>query len=113
MADNRGLVVNLDRCIGCYACELACKQEHNLAVGEHGIRLHTLGPYEVDGRLATDFVPLATDECDLCVDRVADGGRAFCAEICPTQALSLRGATEILRLLRSNARIHICKMDTG
>ena len=111
MTDSRGLVVNLDRCIGCYACEVACKQEHSLAVGEHGIQLHTMGPYEIDGQLAMDFLPLATDKCDLCADRVASGGRTFCAEVCPTQALSLRAAPEILRLLRSNARVHICKME--
>ena len=60
-----------------------------------------------------DLVPLAADKCHLCVDRVADGGRTFCAEICPTQTLSLRSATEILRLLRSSARVHIGKMDKG
>ena len=28
------IVVNLDRCIGCWSCELACKLENDVALGE-------------------------------------------------------------------------------
>lgn len=27
------MVIDLDRCIGCFACEVACKQENNVALG--------------------------------------------------------------------------------
>jgi len=110
MAKRRGLVVNLERCTGCFTCEVACKQEHNLPEGERWIRVETLGPYEVNGELAMDFVPLATDECDLCKNRVAAGGEPFCVETCPTQALGLHNEEQILRLLRTGPRIQICKM---
>lgn len=110
MAKRRGLVVNLERCTGCFACEVACKQEHNLPEGERWIRVETLGPYEVNGELAMDFVPLATDGCDFCKNRVAAGGELFCVEICPTQALGLYDEEQILRLLRTGPRIQICKM---
>jgi len=110
MAKRRGLVVNLERCIGCFACEVACKQEHNLPEGEKGISVETLGPYKVNGELAMDFVPLVTDKCDLCRDRVTTGKRPFCVEICPTQALALYDEEQILRLLRTGPRIQICKM---
>lgn len=110
MAKRRGLVVNLNRCIGCFACEVACKQEHALAEGEKWIRVETIGPYEVGGELAMDFVPLATDQCDFCETRVANGERPFCAQVCPTQALGLYGEEEILRLLRTGPRIQICKI---
>jgi Fe-S-cluster-containing dehydrogenase component len=29
MAKQMGLVANLELCVGCFACEVACKQEHN------------------------------------------------------------------------------------
>jgi Fe-S-cluster-containing dehydrogenase component len=29
MAKQMGLVASLELCVGCFACEVACKQEHN------------------------------------------------------------------------------------
>ena len=28
-----GFVIDQNRCIGCHACTVACKEEHNIAVG--------------------------------------------------------------------------------
>ena len=113
MSKHMGLVANLELCMGCFACEVACKQEHNLPEGKKGIEVVTLGPYPVNGELAMDFVPVATDDCDLCSDRRASGERPFCAQICPTKALTLRKDEEILRLLRKRDRYHICKIGSG
>jgi len=110
MAEEMGLVADLELCMGCFACQVACKQEHKLSEGRNGIEVVTLGPYEVDGELAMDFVPLGTDECDLCADRTAAGERPFCAQICPTQALGLYSNEEMLSLLRRNERYHICRV---
>lgn len=111
MVTRKGLIVNLERCIGCLACEVACKQEHNLAEDEKWIHVETLGPYEVKGELAMDFVPQATDGCDFCEGRVVAGGRPFCAEICPTQALGLYNEEQMLRLLRRTGhRVQLCKI---
>lgn len=104
------MIVNLERCIGCFACEVACKQEHNLPEGEKWIHVETIGPYEVNGELAMDFIPLTMDGCDLCEARVAAGGRPFCAQVCPTQALGLYGEEKMLRLLRNDHRVQICKV---
>lgn len=111
MAKQVGLAASLELCMGCFACEVACKQEHNLPEGRKGIKVITLGPYEVEGDLAMDFVPLVTEECDLCADRTAAGERPFCAQVCPTQALGLYSDEEILGLLHRSDRFHICKMN--
>ena len=34
MGRREALVANLDLCMGCLACEVACKQEHHLAEGD-------------------------------------------------------------------------------
>ena len=34
-----GLYVDYEWCSGCHACELACKQEHDLKTDEWGIRV--------------------------------------------------------------------------
>lgn len=110
MGELVGLLANLELCTGCLACEIACKQEHHLSEGINGIKVITLGPYEIDGELAMDFVPFTTDECDLCADRIEAGNRPFCVQICPTQALELSSDDEVLQLLRSRDRFHICNM---
>ena len=38
MAKEYALIVNTEDCVGCNACEVACKQEHNLPVGPRWIR---------------------------------------------------------------------------
>ncbi len=108
----RSLVVDLDRCTGCFACEVACKQEHKLPEGVKGIDVLTLGPFEVGGEPAIDFIPHTTARCNLCAGRVRRGRRPFCADVCPTQALSLCEGLELLQLLRSKRRIHLCKLST-
>jgi Fe-S-cluster-containing dehydrogenase component len=110
MAEHKGLIANLERCIGCLACEVACKQEHALPEGVMYIHVETLGPYRIDGELAMDFVPLASDGCDFCRDRTAGGRRPACVTACPTQALSLVRSEVILHSLRNTRRYHICKM---
>ena len=37
--DRKFLLFNADECIGCSACEVACKQEHDLPAGVHWIRI--------------------------------------------------------------------------
>ncbi|MBW2593998.1 MAG: oxidoreductase [Deltaproteobacteria bacterium] len=109
MHKSRGLIVNIDLCIGCYACEVACKQEHNIAEGEeNGIRLITVGPYKINDELAMDFIPIATEKCDFS-RRMAAGERPACVKSCPTQALELCDDEEILNSLRADNRFHICK----
>lgn len=111
MSKQIGLVANLDLCMGCYACEVACKQEHDFSEGKKGIKVMTFGPYENEGELTMDFVPMGSDICDLCADRRAAGDGPFCAQICPTKALTLQTDDEILRMMRSKDRFHICKVE--
>ena len=88
---------------------MACKQEKGLPEGKQGIAVMTLGPYEIDGELAMDFLPMATEACDLCTERSNAGERPFCAEICPTKALTLQSGEELLKILHGKGRWHLCR----
>ena len=76
----RALLVDIDLCYGCFACEVACKQEHDLPVGPRLIRVHQVGPKSVDGKLTMDFYPMHCMHCS----------KPACMEACPEDAITQR-----------------------
>lgn len=64
------LMIDLERCIGCKSCEVACKQEHGLGPGEYRNRVLWLGAPE---QPALDFLTVACQHCD----------RPACLRACP------------------------------
>lgn len=51
MRNNLLLFVETENCTGCHACEVACKQEKDLAVGTKLIKVYQNGPMEIEGKL--------------------------------------------------------------
>ena len=62
------LYVNQKNCMGCHACEIACKQEHGLHVGPQLIRVLERAP---------KFMPIYCHQC----------GNAPCQKACPVDAI--------------------------
>lgn len=74
------LLTDIDLCYGCFACETACKQEHNLPADTNWIKVVQAGPKIVGGRLTMDFVPMHCRHCE----------KPSCVEACPENAISRR-----------------------
>jgi Fe-S-cluster-containing dehydrogenase component/formate-dependent nitrite reductase membrane component NrfD len=74
-----GFVIDQNRCIGCHACTVACKEEHNIAVGVN----RTWVKYIEKGYYPDTRRHFAVLRCNHCDD-------APCIEICPTVALFRR-----------------------
>lgn len=74
-----GMVVDLKRCVGCNACVVACKSEHNTP---NGILLTSVLEREVGTfpRVNRIFVPVLCNHCEA----------PRCAEVCPTKATHRR-----------------------
>ena len=72
-------VFNLNRCIGCHACTIACKAEHDIPVGVNRCWVKTVekGRFPDAQRL---FLPVLCNQCE----------DAPCMNICPTSALFRR-----------------------
>lgn len=77
---DRILLVDIDRCIRCHSCEVACKQEHDLPIGPRWTRVVTVGPRRVGGELCMDFAFTSCVHCN----------EPLCAYVCPTEAISRR-----------------------
>jgi Fe-S-cluster-containing dehydrogenase component len=71
------LVIDLDRCWGCKACEVACKQELALGVGPRPMRVMETGARMLEGVLHRDFVPTLCQHCD----------QPACLKACPADAI--------------------------
>ena len=98
------IILDLEKCVGCYACEVACKQENSNARGIPWIRLHTIGPERVDGKLRMEYVPQILDQCTFCSTRNREPS---CVAHCPTKALTVCSSTEILKALASNRHYQV------
>ncbi len=70
------IVVDLNRCIGCYACEIACKQEHDVPLGEYWNKVYTDGPQGTHPHITQYWLPTMCQQCE----------NAPCIEVCPTGA---------------------------
>lgn len=84
------MIIDLDRCVGCFACQNACKLVNNLPEGVVWLRVTPKEhkPDEVDGKLVMDRfpVPVALEKCLSCPDRT-NGNQPLCATVCMGKAL--------------------------
>jgi molybdopterin-containing oxidoreductase family iron-sulfur binding subunit len=69
------MVIDLKRCIGCNACVMACKSEHNSPGGvlQTAVLEKELGKFPNTNRV---FVPVLCNHCE----------QPTCADVCPTKA---------------------------
>ena len=85
----KGMLVDYEYCLGCSDCEIACIEAHGAGPDKMGIKVTKLGPLQTrEGSWQYDFVPIPTDWCDLCIDRVNDGGQAACVRHCSYNVIS-------------------------
>jgi len=76
---NYGFAIDLKMCIGCHACTIACKSEHDIPIGVNRCWVKTVekGSFPETQRL---FLPMLCNQCE----------EAPCMKICPTSALFRR-----------------------
>ena len=74
-----GFVIDQDRCIGCHACTVACKEEHQVPVGV----FRTWVKYIEKGEFPHTSRHFSVMRCNHC-------DSAPCIDICPTKALYRR-----------------------
>lgn len=80
-----GMVIDLDRCIGCHTCRIACKAENELEKVS-GIRVETVGGAHPDTpmgkfpNLSLHYLPIPCMHC----------GEPPCLDACPLEAIYKR-----------------------
>lgn len=89
------MLVDLQRCVGCWTCAMACKVGNGLADDEYRITVRTNGsgagidrPQGVYPELKMNWQPIYHQSCTFCASNVAEGNPQYCVMDCPTQALA-------------------------
>ena len=102
-----GLLIDNEYCTGCHSCEVACKNEKELPLGQWGIKVLELGPWKrQDGKTwEYRFVPVLTQDCDLCEDRVADGGQPSCVLHCLAQVIEYGTLEELAKKMEEKGKM--------
>jgi Fe-S-cluster-containing dehydrogenase component len=70
------IVVDLDHCTGCKGCEISCKNENAVPLGERWNRLMLCGPYGTFPNISQYYMPVNCQQCE----------NAPCIEVCPVGA---------------------------
>jgi len=126
MTEKHGIVIDLERCVGCHTCTVACMMEHDLKEGS-GIIVQTIGGKDRDtpeGRhpdLHMHFLPIPCMHCEnapciaecpneaiyrradgiVLIDESACDACLDCASVCPHDAI---------RMEETNNRVWKCTM---
>ncbi|RLE17724.1 MAG: hypothetical protein DRJ65_22385 [Acidobacteria bacterium] len=82
-----GFTLDLNRCTGCRACELACSTENDLGFGRSWRRIETFNS-ELDPRASHHHLSIACNHCE----------NAPCVAACPARAITRDVSTGVVTL---------------
>lgn len=97
--NEKTILVDLQRCTGCWTCSLACKVGNNLPDEDFWLTVRTQGSGEGIDRpagtwpnLHMSWIPIWSQSCVKCPSRVAHGDKPYCVNSCPNGALTIGDA---------------------
>lgn len=88
------ILVNVNRCTGCWSCSMSCKMEFGLEPDEFLQYVRTIGGGEIDQpggewpNLYLKWMPIWKQSCHSCAGDDASGHKPICVYNCPTGALT-------------------------
>ena len=95
-----GILVDYEWCTGCHSCEFACQMEHGYPVGQTGILVNEIGPWKIDEDVwQLAYMPVPTDQCDLCADRTERGREPICVHHCLANVMCYGEVEELAKRL--------------
>ncbi|MBR2804845.1 MAG: hypothetical protein IKE20_06870 [Eggerthellaceae bacterium] len=89
------MLIDLQRCVGCWTCAMACKVGNGLEDDDYRIIVRTNGsgagidrPQGIYPSLKMSWQPIYQKSCTFCAQNVAEGDPQYCVQDCPTNALA-------------------------
>ncbi len=105
-----GLLIDYDYCTNCHTCEVACKKELKLPVGQYGIKVLEYGPVQTPiGKWEWMYMPLPTSLCNLCEDRVKEGRKPTCVHHCQSGIMEYGPVDELAQKINKATMVLFSK----
>lgn len=96
-AKSIGMLVRVDACLGCQACQVACREENGFSYDERWMEMIRRAPNKVDGKLRKYHVGAPQlDKCSACYEK---DHTPLCQEVCPTRCLFVGEAASLLEVM--------------
>ena len=104
--DKNGLLFDMRYCVGCMACTVACKQEHQYDAETWGIMVNEMVYTKPDGRVQVEFTPFPTDLCTMCSSRIASGEDTVpsCVKHCMTNCITYGKLNDLVKQMQDAPR---------
>ncbi|MFD0898174.1 4Fe-4S dicluster domain-containing protein [Loigolactobacillus binensis] len=83
-------VIEVDRCIGCKGCQIACKLENQLGLGTMRNEIKEIGPTGTYPNIQMYFLPTMCQQCE----------NPACVKVCPTGACHVNEADGTIQIDR-------------
>ena len=110
MNAKHAILVDVDKCIGCYTCAVGCHQWHEADGNTNKmLEVYKVGPVEVDGKMKTDYFVKMTENCE--IGKCCETNQPLCVEFCPVNALTYCNQKEMLSLLGGDGRYQVSAVE--
>jgi Fe-S-cluster-containing dehydrogenase component len=100
-----GLLIDYEYCTGCYACQVACAQEHNWPEGVVGIEVIKIIQKLPNSKASLSFVPFPTRLCSLCANRTIKGLLPVCVQHCMARCMKYGSIKDLVKDISGKKRM--------
>ncbi len=101
-----GLLIEYGYCTGCHSCEVACQAENNLPIGQWGIKIAEIGPWQIsEEKWQYSYVAIPTDQCTLCEPRVEEGKMPSCVQHCQANVIKFGKVDDLAQELNDRPQM--------
>jgi anaerobic dimethyl sulfoxide reductase subunit B (iron-sulfur subunit) len=97
-----GMLLNAERCTGCYSCQSACRDANQVPYEEKWLEVVRRKPVLVDGDLSLYHLLAPTlSKCAACVEKE---NPPLCVRVCMASCLYVAPVEKLLPLLKDNGK---------
>lgn len=104
-SNKNGLLIDYEYCTGCFACTVACCQEHGWEAPLSGIKVMEIVQDLPKDKAYLTFLPFPTELCVLCNKRTKKGLDPACVKHCMANCITYGNLKELAKGLEEKSRM--------